>query len=237
MVRVGTAFNYKMSDRYSNLTDEELIGLSRSGDSAATDFLMEKYKGLVRSKAADLFLPNGGDKEDLLQEGMLGLFKALRDYDGTKEASFSTFANLCVTRQLYTAVEAAGRKKHQPLNEAVSYDAELPAGQPGAADGAQSGMQRKGSAGTIGETGGTFLDLLASEETDPEQQYISWESSRQLEESIRAALSPMERQVLDLYLADLDYREIAQRLNKDPKATDNALQRIKSKVRKILQKG
>ncbi len=224
-----------MSERYLNLTDEELIRLSRSGDSAATDFLMEKYKGLVRSKAADLFLPNGGDRDDLLQEGMLGLFKALRDYDQDRETSFSTFANLCVTRQLYTAIEAASRKKHQPLNEALSYDAAYANGQQGTAESAGSGGISSRSNGNAAEREGSFLDFLASEDTDPEVQYISRESGRRLEEEIWAALSPLEREVLDLYLSDMDYREIAEQLGKDPKAMDNALQRIKSKVRKLLK--
>ncbi len=224
-----------MSERYLNLTDEELIRLSRSGDSAATDFLMEKYKGLVRSKAADLFLPNGGDRDDLLQEGMLGLFKALRDYEQDRETSFSTFANLCVTRQLYTAIEAASRKKHQPLNEALSYDAAYANGQQGTAESAGSGGVSSRSNGNAAEREGSFLDFLASEDTDPEVQYISRESGRRLEEEIWAALSPLEREVLDLYLSDMDYREIAEQLGKDPKAMDNALQRIKSKVRKLLK--
>ncbi len=224
-----------MSERYLNLTDEELIRLSRSGDSAATDFLMEKYKGLVRSKAADLFLPNGGDRDDLLQEGMLGLFKALRDYEQDRETSFSTFANLCVTRQLYTAIEAASRKKHQPLNEALSYDAAYANGQQGTAESAGSGGISSRSNGNAAEREGSFLDFLASEDTDPEVQYISRESGRRLEEEIWAALSPLEREVLDLYLSDMDYREIAEQLGKDPKAMDNALQRIKSKVRKLLK--
>ena len=224
---------------YYNLTDEELIMRSRGGDSAATDFVMEKYKGLVRRKAADLFLPDG-DRDDLIQEGMLGLFKAVRDYDSGKEASFATFANLCVTRQLYTAVEAAGRKKHQPLNTALSYDAVLPMDGAGAESeqGRRNGSHsQRGGSGTLHSgsgNGASFLELLASEENDPELQYISQESSRQLEESIYSVLSPMERKVLDLYLSDLDYREIAAQLDKDPKSMDNALQRIKTKVRKLL---
>ncbi len=214
-----------MRDGYSNLSDDELIARSRGGDSAATDFLMDKYKGMVRSKAANRYLPNGGDREDLIQEGMLGLFKAVRDYDARKEASFATFADLCVARQLYTAVEAAGRKKHRPLNEAVSYDAVMgEGGHPAAADIAQ---------GRSGDSE-SYLELLASDTEDPENRYISEESGRQLEKSIWEALSAMERQVLELYLSDLDYVEIAEKLGKDPKSTDNALQRIKAKVRKML---
>lgn len=206
---------------YQEYTDEELIVLSR-GDPAATDFLMEKYKNLVRRKAALFRLP-GADAEDLVQEGMLGLFKAVRDYEPGHGAAFSTFASLCIERQLYTAMEAAGRKKHQPLNEAVSFDA-------GTGSGALSGS------GEFSERGEkSFLELLASEEADPEHQYISEENSRILEADIDEALSPLERRVLDLYLSDLDYVQIARRLGRDPKSTDNALQRIKAKVRKILR--
>ena len=208
---------------YDNCTDEELIELSRGGDSAATDFLMEKYKGLVRSKARLFRLPDG-DADDLIQEGMLGLFKALRDYDAGKNASFATFASLCIARQLGTAVEAAGRKKHQPLNTAVSYDTPVPE------EGEISTRSAKGTGSTS-----TYLELLASEDADPETAYISKESRRNLEENIQEVLSPLEREVLDLYLADLNYVQIAEKLGRDPKSTDNALQRIKAKVRKLLR--
>lgn len=208
---------------YDNCTDEELIELSRGGDFAATEFLMEKYKGLVRSKARLFRLPDG-DADDLIQEGMLGLFKALRDYDAGKNASFATFASLCIARQLGTAVEAAGRKKHQPLNTAVSYDTPVPE------EGEISTRSAKGTGSTS-----TYLELLASEDADPETAYISKESRRNLEENIQEVLSPLEREVLDLYLADLNYVQIAEKLGRDPKSTDNALQRIKAKVRKLLR--
>ena len=210
---------------YDNCTDEELIELSRGGDSAATDFLMEKYKGLVKSKARLFRLPDG-DADDLIQEGMLGLFKALRNYDAGKNASFATFAALCIARQLGTAVEAAGRKKHQPLNTAVSYDTPVPE------EGEISARSAK--APGPGSTS-TYLELLASEDADPETAYISKESRRNLEENIQEVLSPLEREVLDLYLADLNYVQIAGKLGRDPKSTDNALQRIKGKVRKLLR--
>lgn len=213
------------NSRYDNCTDETLIELSRGGDPAATEFLMEKYKGLVKSRARLFRLPDG-DADDLIQEGMLGLFKALRDYDAGKEASFATFASLCISRQLRTAVEAAGRKKHQPLNTAVSYDTPMPEEGRDCARGAEApGTGRENS----------YLELLASEDADPEAAYISEESRRHLEENIREVLSPLEREVLDLYLADLNYVQIAEKLGRDPKSTDNALQRIKTKVRKILR--
>lgn len=189
--------------RYGAFTDEELIARSRSGDSAATDFLMDKYKGLVRSRANGWFLPGGGDREDLIQEGMVGLFKALRDYESGKGTSFSTFAGMCISRQLYSAVESSGRKKHQILNDAVYGEEPL------------SGLAANGA--------------------DPEQQFISEESGRELEENIRAALSPMEAQVLELYLEGMDCAAIAGHLCREPKAVDNALQRVKGKVRRLIK--
>lgn len=214
----------QMYNRYENLSDEELIALSRSGDLAATDFVMEKYKSLVRRKTANLYLQDGGDREDLIQEGMLGLFKAVRDYDEGKKASFAAFADLCITRQLYTAIEAAGRKKHQPLNEAVSYDAVIGEREQRTARGTEAGERECEN----------YLELMASDSADPENQYIQAESGRELEEDIQEALSPMERRVLELHLADLDYIKIAEELGKDPKSADNALQRIKAKVRQIM---
>ena len=107
------------TEQYFNRTDEELIQLLRDGDGGVMDFIMEKYKGLVRSKAKSMYLL-GADSEDLIQEGMIGLFKAVRDYDAGRDASFFTFADLCVSRQMYTAVQASSRKKHAPLNKYVS---------------------------------------------------------------------------------------------------------------------
>ena len=206
---------------YESLTDEELIERSRDGESAATDFLMEKYKGLVRQKAKSMFIL-GGDTDDLIQEGMLGLFKAVRDYDCGRDASFNTFATLCITRQLYTAVQASGRKKHLPLNTAVSLYA--------SSEGESDGKQYNGnSPGRLMET------LAADERMNPEDLLTQEESLRSLEEGIDRILSPLEKQVLELHLTGLGYVEIAHILGRSEKSTDNALQRMRSKIRKLVE--
>ena len=198
---------------YEGLSDDELIALSRDNDDRATETLMSRYKGLVRSRARSMFIL-GGDSEDLIQEGMLGLFKALRDYDCGRDTSFSTFASLCVSRQLYTAVQASGRKKHMPLNTAVSLSA--PAAPAGEMDGMsdEAGILSSGSYGA-----------------NPEKVLIDRENFDFLQERIETELSPLEKQVLDLHLTGMNYIEIAHILNRDEKSTDNALQRIRTKVR------
>lgn len=213
---------------YDALSDDELIALSRENDDRATETLMSRYKGFVRSRARSMFIL-GGDSEDLIQEGMLGLFKALRDYDCGRDASFSTFASLCVSRQLYTAVQASGRKKHMPLNTAVSLSAPV------------------APAGTIDGKEGTHLEEALSDElsgltavgygADPEKVVIDRENVARLEERIQNELSPLEKQVLDLHMTGMNYIEIAHILNRDEKSTDNALQRIRAKVRSWREGG
>ena len=205
-----------MAAKYESLTDEQIIELARDGDHAATDNLMEKYKGLVRSKAKTMYIL-GGETDDLIQEGMMGLFKAVRDYDSGRDASFMTFAQLCISRQLYTAVQASGRKKHLPLNTAISlYTDTLPE--------SESGTDREVS----------IMDTIAASDSDPEEQFILTESLALLEEKIDKGLSPLEKQVLDLYLTGMNYVEIAHVLGREEKSTDNALQRIRTKIRKMI---
>ncbi|MBQ9613538.1 MAG: sigma-70 family RNA polymerase sigma factor [Lachnospiraceae bacterium] len=205
-----------MAAKYESLTDEQIIELARDGDHAATDYLMEKYKGLVRSKAKSMYIL-GGETDDLIQEGMMGLFKAVRDYDSGRDASFMTFAQLCISRQLYTAVQASGRKKHLPLNTAISlYTDTLPE--------SESGTDREVS----------IMDTIAASDSDPEEQFILTESLALLEERIDKGLSPLEKQVLDLYLTGMNYVEIAHVLGREEKSTDNALQRIRTKIRKMI---
>ena len=205
-----------MAAKYEALTDEQIIELARDGDHAATDYLMEKYKGLVRSKAKSMYIL-GGETDDLIQEGMMGLFKAVRDYDSGRDASFMTFAQLCISRQLYTAVQASGRKKHLPLNTAVSlYTDTVPE--------SESGTDREVS----------IMDTIAASDSDPEEQFILTESLALLEEKIDKGLSPLEKQVLDLYLTGMNYVEIAHVLGREEKSTDNALQRIRAKIRKMI---
>ena len=193
---------------YTNQTDEVLIGQLRSGREEITDYIMDKYKNLVRKRANAMFLI-GGDTDDLIQEGMIGLFKAIRDFKEDKDASFYHFADLCITRQIYHAVEASQRKKHLPLNSYISLNTQM---------------------GQEGED--TFLDVLESfENANPEQLIIEREDSRAIKERLKNDLSRFERQVIQLYLQGLSYRQIAQQLGKEPKAIDNALQRIRGKIK------
>ena len=206
-----------MGTDYETSKDEELILRIRDGEEKITDYIMEKYKNLVRSKAGSMYIL-GADREDLIQEGMIGLFKAIRDYDIGRDASFATFADLCVARQMYTAVQAAGRKKHAPLNSYVS----LYAG---------NGSDKK-------EEEKELLDSLVSrDEQNPEELLIDRENVERIEKAIESELSSFERQVLDLYLTGMKYTEIARVLGKDDKSTDNALQRCRSKIRKALLTG
>ncbi len=192
---------------YQEMSDEQLIGQLRSGDSGVMDYILDKYKPLVRKKANAVFLI-GGETDDLIQEGMIGLFKAVRDYDEGKEASFFSFAELCITRQLYKAVEASNRKKHAPLNTYISFYSET------------------------GEEGHSLAETLTTGGMgDPEQMIIDQENLKQFWDGLREHLSSMEQQVLDEYLQGNNYQQIAEHMNKQPKTIDNALQRIKTKVR------
>ena len=194
-------------DEYQKLADEELIQKLRGGDERIMDYILEKYKPLVLRKANAMFLI-GGDTDDLIQEGMIGLFKAIRDYRSDREASFFHFAELCINRQLYSAVEASNRKKHVPLNTYVSF---------------YSQTTEEGK--SLAET------LLTDQMDDPEQLVIEQENFTAFWEQLREQLSALERQVLDAYLEGKNYRQIAEELGKSPKTIDNALSRIKGKIR------
>ena len=192
--------------KYDRMTDEQLLCDYKNGNQEIMDYLMVKYKSMVRKKARAMYLL-GGENEDLIQEGMIGLIKAVRDFDVTQKTSFSSFAELCVSRQMYSAIEASNRKKHLPLNSYVSLyeDSEQ-----------------------VGE--GRSLPLIdtieSSKENDPEVLYFGKEYTE--------LLSPLENHVLYLHLMGTDYRTIAELLGKSPKSVDNALQRIKTKAQKIL---
>lgn len=198
---------------YSKCTDDELIDRLRRGESAIMDYICDKYKGLVRNKAKSMFIL-GADNEDLIQEGMVGLFKAVRDYDMGRDASFFTFAELCINRQMYTAVQAAKRKKHSPLNNYVSLDT--------------------GAAGDEREDGKLWSVLADQKELNPEDVVLDKERMAYLEKAIEDELSEFEKQVFDLYMTGMSYGQIAKVLGRDEKATDNALQRLKSKIKKML---
>ncbi|MCI9336895.1 MAG: RNA polymerase sporulation sigma factor SigH [Lachnospiraceae bacterium] len=201
---------------YEQYTDDELIDRIRRGETAITDYICDKYKNLVRSKAKSMFIL-GADNDDLIQEGMIGLFKAVRDYDMGRDASFHTFADLCISRQMYTAVQAAKRRKHLPLNTYVSLDSK----------GSFSGEEERESP--------NLAEVLADRvEMSPEELFLDKERVAYLEKTIEEELSDFERQVLDLYMTGMSYTEIAKVLGRDGKATDNALQRLKAKIRKRL---
>lgn len=204
-----------MENNYTAYSDEELIVRFRDGEEGITEYLMNKYKNLVRSKAKSMYIL-GADNDDLIQEGMIGLFKALRDYDSGRDASFMTFADLCVSRQMYTAVQASRRQKHIPLNTYVSL---------------------YGSAGTNrdGEEEVLVNVLAAGTGQSPEEVVIDRENVVQLEQIIERELSGFEKQVLDLYLTGMGYQQIARVLGRDEKSTDNALQRIKTKLKRAIR--
>ena len=199
---------------YNKIPDEQLICRLRNGEDEIMDYLMIKYKSMVRRKARAMYLI-GGDNDDLIQEGMIGLIKAVRDFDETQKTSFSSFAELCVSRQMYSAIEASNRKKHLPLNSYVSlYE-----------DSEQEGEGRSLP----------LIDTIeSSKENDPEVLYFGKEYTEAFAEQLKELLSPLENHVLYLHLMGTDYRTIAELLGKSPKSVDNALQRIKTKAQKIL---
>ena len=216
---------------YGALSDEELISLYREGSKEAAEFLVQKYKDLALKKARTMFIL-GGESEDLIQEGMIGLFKALRDYDRGRDASFATFAALCVSRQMYTAVQASGRKKHMPLNTAVSLNDPL-GSHGGRMD--DDSDDRPELEEALSEESGTLFS--GNYGTNPEKVMIDRENLDRLQARIETELSPLEKQVLDLHLTGMNYIEIARILNREEKSTDNALQRIRAKVRSWKQEG
>ena len=197
------------------MTDEQLIELLREGKTEITDYLMEKYKDMVRKQARAMYLW-GGENDDLIQEGMIGLFKAVQDYDPKEGASFSSFAGLCVSRQMYTAMEASQRKKHLPLNSYVSIYAS-------ASDNPE-------------ENGLSIVDTIeAGKESNPELMILGEEYTNAFEEELKEKLSKLERKVLYLHLQGMEYLNIAEFMDKSPKTIDNALQRIKAKARRLLE--
>ena len=196
-------------------TDEEIIETVREGEASGMDELFERYKNVVRSIASTMYLI-GGENEDLIQEGMIGLFKAVQEYDPGCDASFGTFARLCITRQIYSAVKASGRKKHIPLNTYVSLYEETK-------DDDDSGRAVE------------VKDMLrASDAMEPEQIVLSNEKSEELERAIEEELSAFEKNVLELFVTGMSYSDIADVLGKNEKATDNAIQRIRGKLKKYL---
>lgn len=192
---------------YKAMTDEELIRAVREQQPDAMDYLLDKYRNLVKRETREIYII-GADSEDLMQEGMIGLFKAIRDFDAEKNASFYSFAVLCIKRQIYTAVTTSNRKKHSPLNNYISF-----------------------YSSEEGEEHNAFINTLtAEEESNPETNLLIQERVGGLMEKIDTRLSKYERMVLTLYLDGLSYVEIAERLNRTEKSIDNAIQRIRKKL-------
>ena len=200
------------NDRFENITDEELALLAQENDDAAMEHLLNKYKNFVRSRARSYFLI-GADHEDIVQEGMIGLYKAIRDFRTDKLSSFHAFAELCITRQIITAIKTATRQKHIPLNSYISLNKPI----------------------YDDENERTLLDIISEESTsNPEEMLISQEELRIIEGRIGKMLSPLEKQVLLRYLDGKSYQEISDELGRHVKSIDNALQRIKRKMQGFL---
>ena len=201
---------------YSVYTDEELICRLCDGEETIMDYIMKKYKNLVRKNAQNMYIL-GAEEQDLIQEGMIGLFNAIKDYDSGRDASFFTFADLCISRRMYNAIKASKREKHTPLNNYVSLY------------GDNDDKNLDGKSGVI--------ELLsAGEISNPENLLIDRENVERIENLVEQELSNFEKQVFDLYITGMKYGQIAKVLGKDEKSTDNALQRIKNKLKKALQK-
>ncbi|MCM3491450.1 RNA polymerase sporulation sigma factor SigH [Alkalihalophilus marmarensis] len=198
---------------YDQVDDDVLVEQVRMGDSGALEFLINKYKNFVRAKARSYFLI-GADHEDIVQEGMIGLYKAVRDFKGDKLASFKAFAELCITRQIITAIKTATRQKHIPLNSYVSLDKPL----------------------YDEESDRTLLDVICgSRVTNPEDLLINQEEFEDIELKMGEILSELERQVLMHYLDGRSYQEISEDLNRHVKSIDNALQRVKRKLERYVE--
>jgi RNA polymerase sporulation-specific sigma factor len=211
--RIDQDGNARESDRYAEFTDEQIVEMSHNGDSSAEEHLLDKYKNFVRSKARSYFLV-GADHEDIVQEGMIGLYKAIRDYRPDKLSSFRAFAELCITRQIITAIKTATRQKHIPLNNYVSLNKPL----------------------YDEESDRTLLDVILEGRTsDPEEMIINMENVGNIRAKISEVLSGLEQEVLNAYLDGRSYQEIAESLGRHVKSIDNALQRVKRKLEKYLE--
>lgn len=196
---------------FEKMSENDIINLAQKRENAAMEYLLEKYKPLVRQKTRKLFLIDG-DKDDLIQEGMIGLFKAVRDYQVGKDAAFRTFADLCISRQLYSAIKKSNRLKNQPLNSYVSiYSDEF-------SDADELAGDR------------TVISSGSDNIANPEAIMIDREYAIDMQNKMFDKLSKMEREVLKRYLEGMTYQEIAADMEKSPKSIDNALQRIKGKI-------
>lgn len=200
---------------YKKMSDEGVIERIRRGDRQAVEYLMDKYKDLVRKRARTLFLI-GGERDDLIQEGMIGLFKAIQDYSPERDSSFYHFAELCIARQMYTAIKSSNTQKNQPLNNYVSFDS------PEYGENSQNPKLR-------GDP--VFLKKISN----PEQFVLDKEYANVLEYELVRRLSDFEKQVLNLYMKDYSYYKISEVLGRDVKSIDNALSRVRGKVNDVLK--
>ncbi len=199
--------------RFTSLNDAEIAVLAKEEDGLASEYLLNKYKNFVRAKARTYFLV-GADREDLIQEGMIGLYKAIRDFRPERQVSFRAFAELCITRQIITAIKAATRQKHKPLNSYISLNKPV----------------------YDEESDRTLIDILTSSKVlTPEDIIIDKEDVVSIESKIDEMLSGLESDVLRLYLMGKSYQEIAEQLRRHVKSVDNALQRVKNKLDKYLK--
>lgn len=201
-----------MLSKYRDKSDEELVSLAKAGDEIAEEFLIRKYKDVVKGKA-NLYYIVGADREDLMQEGMIGIFKAIKSFENDKQASFYTFANLCINRQIITAIKRAGRLKHLPLNTSISLS---------------NPVDGEDSDNTIGE-------LIPSDSgSDPEATLLLKETLQVIEGKDQKILSDLEVKVMAEYMHGKSYLEIGKVIGKTPKAVDNAVQRIRKKLTAYL---
>ena len=209
----GETLQEDLREKYSGMTDEEVVVLSHQGEPLAEEYLLDKYKNFVRSKARSYFLI-GADHEDIVQEGMIGLYKAIRDYRPEKLSSFHAFAELCITRQIITAIKTATRQKHIPLNSYISLNKPL----------------------YDEESDRTLMDvIMEGRVSNPEEIIINREDLIQINDKIKDVLSGLEQDVLNAYLDGQSYVEIAANLGRHVKSIDNALQRVKRKLEKYLE--
>ena len=199
-------------EKYLSMSDDDVVVLAQQGDGEALEYLLDKYKNFVRGRARSYFLV-GADHEDIVQEGMIGLYKSIRDFRPDKQSSFRAFAELCVKRQIITAIKTATRQKHVPLNSYVSLNKPL-----------------------YGEESDrTLLDVIEGRVTNPEELFIGQEDMSHIQEQIGTVLSDLEQQVLAAFLDGKSYQEIAEMLGRHVKSIDNALQRVKRKLTHFLE--
>nr|TXF83690.1 RNA polymerase sporulation sigma factor SigH [Alkalicoccus halolimnae] len=202
-----------MYQKYSGIDDETIVNYVREGDTGALEYLINKYKNFVRAKSRSYFLI-GADHEDIVQEGMIGLYKAIRDFQGDKLSSFRAFAELCITRQIITAIKTATRQKHIPLNSYISLDKPI----------------------YDEESDRTLLDVISGHGvTNPEQLLINQEEFDDIEMKMGELLSELEREVLMQYLDGRSYQEMSEDLKRHVKSIDNALQRVKRKLERYVE--